>query len=77
MTNRRREQQNDDLPAGIGQPTRSALALVGISRLEQLTAFSEKQILQLHGVGPKAVGVLRSALASKGLSFAADKTKED
>jgi hypothetical protein len=44
---------------------------VGITRLEQLTQLTEAEILKLHGVGPKAVGVLRTALSAKGLSFGA------
>lgn len=61
---------DNDLPDNIGRPARNALANVGIHRLEQLTEFSETEIKQLHGVGPKAVGILRSTLAAHGLSFA-------
>jgi dihydrofolate reductase len=59
-----------DLPTGIGKPAEQALAVAGYNRLEQLAQVSEKDILKLHGVGPKAVGLLRQALAAKGLSFA-------
>jgi DNA-directed RNA polymerase alpha subunit len=58
------------LPQNIGNPARSALAEVGITRLGQLTEVSEQELLKLHGVGPKAVRLLREALASRGLSFA-------
>lgn len=59
-----------DFPARMGRPATNALAHVGIFRLEQLTAYTEAEILKLHGVGPKAVRVLRAELAAKGLSFA-------
>jgi dihydrofolate reductase len=59
-----------DLPTNIGKPAEQSLAAAGYIQLEQLTQISEKEILQLHGVGPKAVGLLRQALADKGLSFA-------
>jgi dihydrofolate reductase len=59
-----------DLPTGIGKPAEQALAVAGYNRLEQIAQVSEKEILKLHGVGPKAVGLLRQALAAKGLSFA-------
>lgn len=61
-----------DLPK-IGQPATQALNAAGIQRLEQLTRFSEKEILRLHGMGPKALGILRQALADRGLSFAEKK----
>lgn len=59
-----------DLPAGIGNPARRALATIGVVRLEQLTAIRDRDLLALHGVGPKAIRVLRDALAERGLAFA-------
>ena len=57
-----------DLPF-IGAPARSALHLAGYTSLEQLPAVTEKELLALHGVGPKAIRLLREALAAKGLDF--------
>jgi predicted flap endonuclease-1-like 5' DNA nuclease len=59
-----------DLPKGIGAPAQRALAGAGIQNLEQLSRFNEAQIKNLHGIGPKALNVLRQALAEKGLAFA-------
>lgn len=59
-----------DLPRGIGAPARRALAAAGIDRLEQLAQFRETDLLRLHGLGPKAMRLLREALAERGLSFA-------
>jgi predicted flap endonuclease-1-like 5' DNA nuclease len=61
--------ETSDLPRGIGRPATSALEVVGVTRLKQLTRWTEKDLLALHGVGPKAVRVLREALAERGLSF--------
>ena len=58
-----------DLPEKISAPARRALASIGIERLEQLTLLSEAEVLQLHGMGPKAMGLIRQALADKGLEF--------
>ena len=58
-----------DLPAGIGRPATGALAEAGYTRLEQLSQVRAKDLLALHGVGPKAIGILRQALADRGLSF--------
>jgi len=59
-----------DLPPKLGAPAERALAAAGYMRLEQFTQVSEADLLKLHGVGPNAVGKIRSALAAKGLSFA-------
>ncbi len=47
-------------------------ALVGFHRLDRLAGVSAKELLALHGVGPKAIGVLRAALAECGLAFAGE-----
>lgn len=60
-----------DLPRAAGQPARRALAAAGYTRLEQLTQATEADLLRLHGVGPKALAVLRAALHARGLAFAA------
>ena len=67
--------QDNDLPK-LSAPAQRALASAGISHLEQLTKFSEKEIKQLHGIGPNALEQLRRALKAKGLSFADDAKKK-
>jgi DNA-directed RNA polymerase alpha subunit len=62
--------ENDDLPPGLAKPARRALTRAGYSRLDQFTKLSEEEVLQLHGMGPKALDQIRRALAAKGLSFA-------
>lgn len=57
-----------DLP-NIGSPARRALAGVDIHDLAGVSKLSEKELLALHGVGPKAAKILRPALATKGLAF--------
>jgi hypothetical protein len=59
-----------DFPAGIGKPATQAFIAAGYNRLEQFTKITEADLLQLHGVGPKALGIVRSALNARGLSFA-------
>jgi DNA-directed RNA polymerase alpha subunit len=58
-----------DLP-NIGAPATRALAAAGYTTLSQLTGVRERELLALHGVGPKAVRLLREALAERGLRFA-------
>lgn len=57
-----------DLPA-LAAPARRALAGAGISRLDQLSKFSEAEIKALHGIGPNALKQLRAAMDAKGISF--------
>lgn len=63
-------EQPSALPMGLGKPAERAIAGAGYTRLDQLTRISERDLLRLHGVGPKAVSVLRRALAERGLAFA-------
>ncbi|RAR41528.1 DNA-binding protein [Paenibacillus sp. MDMC362] len=58
-----------DFPVKAGKPARQALIVAGYHQLADLTQASEKELLALHGVGPKAVRILREALAEKGLAF--------
>ncbi|WP_379089038.1 RNA polymerase alpha subunit C-terminal domain-containing protein [Pedobacter sp. UC225_65] len=53
----------------LSAPARRALTNQGIISLAQLTSYTTKQILALHGVGPSTIPVLRTALAKQGLDF--------
>jgi hypothetical protein len=70
MTTKRHDQQDSDLPTDLAMPAQRALAVAGYRRLDQLIEISEAELRQLHGIGPKAIGQLRRALAANGLSFA-------
>jgi hypothetical protein len=59
-----------DFPATIGNPARNALQSAGFSKLKQLTTITEAELSKLHGMGPKALRILRETLEAKGLSFA-------
>lgn len=60
---------SDNLPK-VGAPARRALANAGFTRLEDLTRIPEAELSKLHGMGPKAIRMLREALEANGLSFA-------
>jgi hypothetical protein len=66
------QQHDSDLPVGLSKPALRALASAGYSRVEQFTHVTEADLLRLHGMGPKAIELLRQALAAKGLSLASD-----
>ena len=57
----------------LAAPAQRALNSAGITHLEQLTKVTEAELGQLHGMGPKALGILRETLKAQGLSFKQDK----
>jgi DNA-directed RNA polymerase alpha subunit len=60
------------LPSGLASPARRALAAAGITQLDQFAAISEAELLKLHGMGPKAVEIIRKSMQENGLSFAVE-----
>ena len=64
-----RERQQCDLPSELSTPARRALAAAGYVRLEQFTQIGDAEVRALHGVGPKAIDLLRRALHANGQSF--------
>ncbi len=48
-----------EFPKEIGNPSTDALVAANITTLEQVSRMSDKELLTIHGVGPKAVRVLR------------------
>jgi len=60
-----------DLPGGLGAPAERAFTQADYTRLEQFADVTEKDLLRLHGVGPKAIRLLRAALESHHLTFRA------
>ena len=54
----------------ISAPANRALAGIGVTSLDQLAGRSRSQLAQLHGMGPKALGIIEDALAQRGLHLA-------
>ncbi|OEO31420.1 hypothetical protein VW23_016045 [Devosia insulae DS-56] len=54
----------------IGRPATQALELAGITTLGQVARRHERELLALHGVGPKAIRILRAELEAHGMQFA-------
>lgn len=63
-------EQVSDLPSKLAQPARRALVNAGYVRLEQISKLSERELLMLHGMGPKALEQIRSTLVAVGRTFA-------
>lgn len=56
----------DAFPKGMGWPATQAVMAAGYTKLEDLAGASEADLLELHGVGPKAIRVIKQALADGG-----------
>jgi DNA-directed RNA polymerase alpha subunit len=61
----------------LSSPARSALEASGITTVTELAQHSEREILKLHGMGPKSLPVLRQALLDAGLSFQGSQDGKD
>ncbi|WP_404433880.1 hypothetical protein LG299_05070 [Microbacterium lacus] len=59
-----------EFPESLGKVARRELAVHGITRFAQLTSFTASDLLQIHGVGQKAVRILAQELDARGLRFA-------
>ncbi|WP_245957643.1 RNA polymerase alpha subunit C-terminal domain-containing protein [Niabella yanshanensis] len=55
--------------SALSAPARRALETAGIVTIQKLSAYSEKEILQLHGMGKASLPILRTALEREGLRF--------
>ncbi|WP_255769885.1 hypothetical protein [Pseudarthrobacter sulfonivorans] len=69
MTTRDVPAQIGDLPP-VGRPANSALLNAGITSLAEVAALGRRELLAMHGVGPKAVRILEAAAAERGVTFA-------
>ncbi|WP_323959523.1 hypothetical protein GC088_13470 [Arthrobacter sp. JZ12] len=58
-----------EYPQAIGRTARRALALSGYTTFEHLTQVTTKELLAIHGVGPKAIRLLEGELQARGSGF--------
>ena len=54
----------------ISRPANNALDAAGVRTLEDVSRWTERDLLALHGMGAKGIRNLRAALAQASLSFA-------
>lgn len=55
--------------SALSAPAKRALENAGINTLDQLAKWTEKDLLQLHGMGPSSIPKLKQALEAEGLAF--------
>lgn len=59
----------NDLFSSLSAPARRALKNEGIDTLQKLSNYSEKEILQFHGMGKTSIPKLTALLKVVGLKF--------
>jgi hypothetical protein len=57
----------DPFPPGTPQPAIRAFQAAGYERFDDIAGASESALLQLHGVGPKAIRILKEELTRRNL----------
>lgn len=63
------DKPDDGFLALLSSPARSALQAAGITTLDRLATYTEKEILKLHGMGKKTMPILKQSLSGAGLDF--------
>lgn len=53
----------------LASPARNALLEEGIDTVDKLSAYTEQEILALHGIGPASLPVLKRHLGQAGKAF--------
>jgi predicted flap endonuclease-1-like 5' DNA nuclease len=61
--------QASDFPASMGKVAPRELIQNGIRNLDQAAKYTEAELLDIHGVGPKAVRIIQEELARDGRSL--------
>ena len=59
-----------EFPHAVGRVAKRELAAHGFTRYEHLTRTTQKDLLAIHVIGPKAVRILGEDLEDRDLSFA-------
>jgi predicted flap endonuclease-1-like 5' DNA nuclease len=58
-----------EFPASMGKVAPRELAVHDITTFAQVADRTERELLAIHGVGPKAIRILREELRTRGLTF--------
>lgn len=53
----------------LSSPARNALVHQGIDTLQELSKYTEKEIVRIHGIGPASLPKMRTSLKEEGLAF--------
>jgi DNA-directed RNA polymerase alpha subunit len=59
----------------LSNPARNTLLHYGIDTIQKLAGYTEKEILDLHGMGKASIPILQKALEEEGLKFREESLK--
>lgn len=62
----------EDFLLKLSNPARNALLYEGIDSFEKLANHSEREILKIHGVGPKSIPTIKAGLEEIGFQLRND-----
>jgi DNA-directed RNA polymerase alpha subunit len=56
-------------PGGMSGPSLRALATAGVKSIDALASWTESELAALHGMGPKAIELLKTELRRRRLKL--------
>ena len=59
----------EDFLKKLSNPARSALEYEGINNFEKLASLGKKELLSIHGIGPKSLPIVIECLNSVGMKL--------
>jgi DNA-directed RNA polymerase alpha subunit len=59
----------DILLQKLVKPAQRAIQNEGITTIEQLSKYTEKEVFELHGIGRNAMNIIKQTLEENGLTF--------
>lgn len=59
----------DILLKKLAKPAQRAIQNEGITTIEEISNYSEKEVFELHGIGENAMNIIKQTLNENGLTF--------
>jgi len=57
----------------LAKPAQRAIQNEGITTIEQLSKYSEREFSELHGIGKNAMNIIKQTMGENGLTFSQKK----
>ena len=57
----------------LAKPAQRAIQNEGLTTMEQLSEYSEKEFSELHGIGKNALNIIKQIMGENGLTFSPKK----
>jgi hypothetical protein len=63
----------DILLQKLAKPAQRAIQNEGLTTIEQLSKYSEKEFSELHGIGKSAINIIKRTMDENGITFSPKK----